>query len=282
MLNKILLLVILTLFSLQIYGQKDLDLLNKLPETEEIRAPEFNTVAKYNICVDSLYRKIYIQDIRKSRGGKLHYYQWLYELPFINFKFEPKITDDNEISITISSQSSEKNFINYWFQDNKISSISNQKVIKLGNWKNTDKNLERIKECTKKLSEYFSTFTITQETPIDSESGTFKYVADNVSKVNLKMDDDKKIGAYVLDPFFDDNDRPKSTQLLNRLKKESKKDNFDNNSPIAVIIYSESDGDFESIQLISSNLDYPIQFDHSKIKPINKTNSPTKSLLLLY
>ncbi|WP_445752775.1 hypothetical protein [Polaribacter sp.] len=280
--NKIFLIVISTLFSIQIFGQKDLELLNKLPETEEIRAPEFNTVAKYNICVDSLYKKIYIQDIRKSRDGMLHFYQWLYELPLINLKFEPKITDDNEISIEISSSSSTNNFINYWFQDNKISSISNQKVIKLGNWKHTDKNMQSIKECARKLSDYFSTFTIPQKTPIDSESGTFKYVADNVTKLKVKMDDDKKIDTYLFDPFFDENNRSKSTQLLNSLKKESKKNNFDNKLPIAVLIYSGSDGDFESIQLISSSRNYPIQFDYSKIKTNNKTNSPTKSLLLLY
>lgn len=282
MTNKILLITLITFFSINIYGQRDLGFFNELPETEEIRAPEFNTVTKYNISVDSLYRKIYIQDVRKSKDGKLHYYQWLYELPLENLKFEPQITDDNEISIVISSPTLKSNFISYWFQENKISSILNRNVIKLGNWENTNENLETIKECTRKLSDYFSTFISSQKNSNDSESGSFKYIANNVTKVNAKMDDNKKIGAYLFEPFFDENNRPKSTQLLNILKKELKKNNFDNNSQIVVLIYSSADGNFESIQLINMNRDYPIQFDHFKIKPINKTNSPTKNLLLLY
>ncbi|MBJ6367042.1 hypothetical protein [Snuella sedimenti] len=223
MVNKILLFFFLTLFSINIYGQRDLRSLNELPETKEIRAPEFNTVTKYNISVDSLYRRIYIQDIRKSNDGKLHFYQWLYELPLENLKFEIQITDDNEISIVISSPTLGSNFISYWFQENKISSVLNRNVIKLGNWENTNENLEIIKECTRKLSDYFSTFITSQENSNDSEPGTFKYIANNVTKVNAKMDDNKEIGTYLFEPFFDENNRPKSTQLLNSLKRESKK-----------------------------------------------------------
>lgn len=278
MINNILLIIFLTLFSINNYGQRDFDFLKELPDTEEIKSSEFNTFAKFNISVDTLNQSVYIQDIRTSRQGKFHHFQWLYELPLENLKFEPKITDENEILIVISSPTSGSNFIAYWFEDHKISSIQNKNVIALGRWENTTENLETIKECTKKLSDYFSTFSASQNAPNNSASGSFIYTARNVTKVNVRMDNQSKIGAYFFDPFFDENNRPKSSQLLSSLKKVKFKDN----SPTTVIIYSSADGNLENIQLINSSRDYPIPFNHLKIKPINQTNLPTKNLMLLY
>ena len=276
--NKLLLIILVALFSINSYGQRDLDFLYRLPDTKEINSPEFNTIAKFNISVDKLYRNVYIQDIRTSKKNGLHFYQWLYELPLENIKFETEITDENEILITIRSPALGKNFISYWFQDNKISSVRNQNVITLGKWENTVENLESITACTTKLSEYFSTFSTSEKNASDPESGSFEYIASNVKRVNAEVNTNSKIGAYSFDPFFDENNKPQSGELLNSLKKIK----LDNNLPTAVIIHSSADGNFENIQLINATKDYPIPFDHLKIKPFNKTNLPTKNLLLLY
>lgn len=279
--TKIFILTLLSIVSIHVHGQEDLDLLNQLPETKEIRSPEFNTVAKFNIYLDSVYRKIYIQDTRTSKEGKIHFYQWLYEIPFENLEFNVKISGE-EISIVIETPDSGNTFIRYWFQNNKISSIYNQNEIKLGNWENTVGNLKTIENVARKLTEYFSVFKLLEKPLIINEPGTYKYFASNVTKLNVKMDNNLKIGEYFFDPFFNSDNKPKSTQLLNTLVKEIKKLNLENNSPIAVLIYSGAEGNLETIQLINTSSNYPIEVSPSKIKSINNTNSKTKSLLLLY
>lgn len=262
-------------------AQKDLNFMKELPPPMEVKAPVFNTISEYNLTIDSLRQVIYIQDIRKSENGRPHFYQWLYELPIDDLKFEIEKPDENEINITISSLNNKEGFISYWFQDKKISSVLIQKKIVLGKWKLSEDNLNKIENCVQKLTQRFSNIKSSKIILDESKEGSFKYIANNIETRNAKIDENRRIGDYLLESFFIDNNKPKSSKIVHRVEKKIKENNINTQVPIPVIIYSDGNGNYENIEILSTNSSYPVQINSLKIKPFNKLKSPTKYLFLV-
>lgn len=266
------------LISLSSYCQKELLLLSKLPRTKQIAAPEFNTFANYHISIDSLHQNVYIQDVRKSAEGKLHFYQWLYEFPLVNLTFEPEINDENEIIIKVKWAQSDSNFFNYMFQDYKVSSLLNRDYVVLGKWENSPDNLKEIKESSRVLTEYFSRFKTSKTNLIKNEPNSFKYIASNVEQVNTVRDPNLKLDSYHFSPFFDEKNKPKSNDLFKKLKKNKPKSNL----PVVALIFSNENGYVENIQFINPTLNFTTSFDEIDFRGFIQSNVPTKTIFLLY
>lgn len=274
------LLYILLLFVVdKIAAQNDLNSINELPITKEVKAPVFNTVSQYNFSVDTLRKILYIQDIRSSKAGKPHFYQWLYEIPVDNLHFEIERTPENEIQITVHSSNEKRSFIKYWFQNGKISSVQNVNRIVLGDWESSTINLSKIENGVKELNKRFLNIGGAEKILNNSENGTFKYIAENVRTINVKMDENKLIGNYALNSFFNDKDKAKSPTIVQRIDKKITSD-IDRKSPIPVIIYTTADGEYEDIQMLTLNSSFPIKINDSGLESINKSHSPVKYVFL--
>lgn len=273
-------LLILILFNLSLngYGQKELLEFSDLPRTKQIAAPEFNTFAKYNISIDSLHQNVYIQDVRKSAEGKLHFYQWLYEFPLVDLIFEPEVNDENEILIKIRTTQLDRNFYSYMFQDNKVSSLLNRDYVVLGKWENTSENLKEITECSSALTKYFSSFNMSKSNVTKNEVNSFKYIADNVEQVNTVIDSNSSLGSHQFSAFFDENGNPKSQDLFKKLNKRTSK----SEKPVVALIFSNINGEVENIQLISPDLNFSTIIDDLKSKGFIPTGAPTKNVFLIY
>ena len=112
--RKIIILVLIISSTLNLNllrGQNSILKLNNLPTTIEVKAPEFNTEKKYFFKIDKFQNNLIIQDLRKSKKGEIHFYQWMYEIPLKHlnsesFKISKDIDNNNEISIGIKVNTS--------------------------------------------------------------------------------------------------------------------------------------------------------------------------------
>ena len=275
------LLPVLLLSCFSLIAQELPDLVSVLPPTLEVTAPEFKTVSRYNLNLDTIHNHLYIQDIRTSKEGTLHFYQWLYELPLNNLVFEARITEEDQIEMAISSGNPKTNFISYWFQDNKVSSIQNRDEILLGKWENVGGNFETIDSYAKQLTRYMKDFNSEVSKEKKPNPGSFKYTASNVTRMNLDIDNDLMLGNYHFTPFYDEQKNPRSGKLTGMVQKRIRREKLDPSLPVPVIAYSNAAGEIENILLINSKYDYPLIISPSDIKPFNTTSRATKNLLLL-
>jgi hypothetical protein len=263
-----------------LFGQ-DFQILNNLPPTIEVKAPEFNTLKTYYFKVDSINNNLIVQDLRSSKKGDIHFYQWLYEIPLNKLNKDSfKVSKDFENKLQLVISSNNNSILSYMFQDGKVISISGVNNINLGNW-NYSTNLSTI---IKNDIE-----TVTNNLPIttsDSEkskniSREFKYNGNNVQAINAKMDTDLTIGnGYYLGQIGDINFKSK------KIKKALKNQNINHNFPLPIIIYADKNGNIESIFIDNKPYEKFCQIDLSifkQLKPLMFENNyvPAKYIFLL-
>lgn len=277
------LVILLLLFNLEYsLAQSNFDSLDELPNTLEVGAPEFDTEKKYSFRVDTIKKKLYIQDIRVSADGKSHFYQWLYEIPFNHlnsnsFKVSKKA---DEIRITISTVNKVSSINHYWFQDSKVSSIMTSATLILGNWTYSE-NL--FKDLERKVNKVATGLPSVDETQIKmkNQSGPFKFVAKNVTQRNVKFSDDLTIGdGYHFKQFILENDLSVSNKTILQVKKTLKNEGIEIKYPMPVIVYVTV-GKVEAIFVLNNKSKKYLDVDISKIRQFKKVIEPTKYLFLL-
>ena len=263
-----------------LFGQ-DFQILNNLPSTKEVKAPEFNTSKTYYFKVDSSNKTLIIQDLRSSKKGEIHFYQWLYEIPLNKLNKDSfKVSKDieNELQLVISSNNN--SILSYMFQDGKVISISGVNRILLGNW-NYSKNLsDLLKNDIETVS---NNLPVTSSNSEKSENSSlkFKYIRNTVRAINAKMDTDLTIGNnHYLGQISDINFDSK------KIKKALKKQNINYNSPLPIIIYADKNGNIESIFIDNKPYEKICQINLSDFKPLKplifeNKNVPAKYIFLL-
>lgn len=263
-----------------LFGQ-EFQLLNDLPPTIEVRAPEFNTLKTYYFKVDTLNKKLIIQDLRSSQKGNIHFYQWLYEIPLNTLNkdsFKVKKGFDNELQLVISA--TKNSILTYMFQNGKVVSISGFNKIILGDWNYSADFSALLKNEIETISNNLPLASSNSE-----KSGNipqkFKYIGDNVQAINAKMDTDLTIGnGYYVGHIGDTNF--KSNKLKNALKEQ----NIDVRTSLPIIIYADKNGTIESIFVDNKPYDKYCQIDLSNFKPLKplileNNNVPAKYVFLL-
>lgn len=280
-------LIVLLLLNINyVIGQDIFQKLNELPATIEVRAPEFNTEKKYFFKINTDKNILIIQDLRTSKDGKVHFYQFLYEIPLNQLNSESfKVSNsDNEISLEIGSERNENAILFYMFQDNKVSSISSANGIPLGNWTYSDSLYNEITQIIKSISDALPKSDPSLKAP-KKVSGKFKYIADNVTHDNAEMDDDLSIGKdYYFEQIINPNGSFLYPKLLKTIKRALKEQNISYTYPLPVIIYANHEGVIESIFIGNVPADKYCTIDLTKLEPIKigtKNDRSTKYLFLL-
>ncbi|QCX39231.1 hypothetical protein FF125_12585 [Aureibaculum algae] len=277
------LLNVLLLFNLE-YGcaQSAFYSLDDMPNTIEVNAPEFNTEKKYSFRVDTIKNKLYIEDIRLSAEGKSHFYQWLYEIPLNHLNSSSfKVSKiDNEIKISITTVSQVNSINIYMFQDSKVSSIMTNSALILGNWIYSD---ALFKDLERKVNKIATELPYVDKIQIKTKnkSGTFKFVANNVTQRNVKFSDDITIGnGYNFKKFILENNSNVSNKIMLQVKKTLKNEGIEIKYPIPVIVYV-SEGEVEKVYIMNNESKKYLNVDISKIRQFKKVKEPTKYLFLL-
>lgn len=278
--------VLLLLHFNDIKGQNLFQKLNELPPTIEVRAPQFNTEKKYFFKIDRATNNLIIQDIRKSKDGKVHHYQFLYEIPLNKLNSESFHMDnfDNEISLGIRLAPNESAILSYMFEDSKVSSIRSANGIPLGNWTYSESLNNEISQIVKSISEALpkpdSSLKATKRV-----SGKFKYMADNVTHVNAEMDDDLSIGkGHYFEQMINPNGTHLYPKLVKTIKSTLKDQDIEYQNPLPVIVYANQEGIIESIFIANAPANKYCTIDLTKFEPIQigkEKNRPTKYLFLL-
>lgn len=265
---------LITLLVLNIYSVKGQDIfsnINNLPAANEVKAPVFNTIKKYFFKIDSINNKLIIQDLRKSKEGKVHFYQWMYEIPLNHLNsnsFKVYKNSKNEIKIIIKTINKTNSIAFYMFQDNKVSSIMSANTIGLGNWpyskilfKKINKSINYISNFLPKNISYSKTFK--------SKPLTFKYISNNVISKNANIDKDLSMGnGYYFEQIIDKNNINLHPKITRRIKNTLKKQNINYQDPLPVFIYTNKDGVIESIFVNNKPSDKYIKIDLKNLGPI--------------
>lgn len=273
-----------TIYSLK--GQNIYQKLNDLPETIEVRAPEFNTEKKYFFKIDPIKNSLVIQDIRKSKDGNFHFYQFLYEIPLNELNSDSFIVhkDFDEISIEIRSAANKNSIISYMFQEAKVSSIQASNSILLGNWTYSDNLFGEIQQIIKTISEALPKVdsSVSQAKRIP---GKFKFISENVMQVNANMDEDLRIwNDYYFAQIINEYGQHLYPKIVKHVKSALKEQNIDSQYPLPIMIYANQDGVIESIVIINMPADSYCEIDAAKLNPIRIDNikkQPTKYVFLL-
>lgn len=282
--EKILLvIIILTMLNINdIVGQEVFQNLNNLPNTIEVKAPEFNTEKKYYFKFDSFQNVLLIQDLRKSKKDKVHYYQFLYEIPLNklnskSFKISKDIDNNNELEIII--RTSTKEIMNYMIQDGEISSISASSAISLGNWTYSDSLFKEISNLIRPISSYLSKESSSFDVK-KSYKSTFKFIAENVTSINATMDDDLSIGNGY---YYEQIPRKLKSKIVKDIKTSLEQQNINYQYPIPVIIHISKDGILESVFVGNQPFDKYCQIDLRKLNSVKIENlkRPIKYLFLI-
>lgn len=264
------------------FAQSKFDSLDKLPNTLEVDAPEFNTEKKFIFRVDTIKNKLYIQDLRVSAQGKSHFYQWLYEIPLNHLNSNSfKVSKNNdEIKITITTVNKINSINHYMFQDSKVSSIMTNPLVTLGRWTYSE---ELFKDLKAKMNSVVTDLPDVDETQIKekNESGTFKFVADNVTQRNVTFSDDLTIGdGYHFKQFILENNSSVSNKTILQVKKTFKNEGIEIKYPIPVIVYVSA-GQVAKIFVMNNESKKYLDVDISKIRQFKRVKVPTKYVFLL-
>lgn len=257
--------------------------LNDLPPTLEVKAPEFDTEKKYIFKIDLFQNNLVIQDLRKSKDGKVHFYQWIYEIPLNQLNSESiQISKDtynnNEISITIKVDTS-CSIMQYMFQDGKVSSIMTSGNLFLGNWAYSDSLYEgfvkRISTISASLPKQVSLSKKEYSLP-----QKFKYIAKNVTVFDANMDNDLSIGNGY---YFEQIPEKLNSIIIKNIKSTLKQQNINYKYPLPVIVYTNREGLIESVFIGSQPYDTYTQIDLKKLNSERNDlfDTPIKYLLLV-
>lgn len=283
--KKIKLLLALTLLiNINLLISQNFQIFNNFPPTIEVKAPVFNTLKKYYFKVDPKRNNLIIQDLRISKNGEIHFYQWLYEIPLTqlnktSFKISKDYINENELQLVISSKNN--SIIRYLFQDGKVITISGVNGIILGNWsysKDLDNLLKKdIETVSINLPKVASDLNNLKTIP-----EKFKYIGNNVQAINAKMDKDLTIGnGYYLGQISNIN-----FNTINKIKNALKSQNINYSFPLPIIIYADKNGIIESIFIDNKPYEKYCQIDLSNFKPLKplifeNNNVPAKYVFLL-
>lgn len=280
--KKIRLIFALTFFiNINLLFGQDFQILNDLPSTNEVRAPEFNTKKTYFFKVDTKNKKLIVQELRSSKKGKIHFHQWLYEIPLNTLNkesFEVSNSFNNELKIVIRTENN--SILTYMFQYGKVVSIDVSNKIILGNWNYSKEFFALLQD---KIETTTSHLPITTSDSRKSENNhqKFKYIGENVQAINAKMDTDLTIGnGYYFGQIEDVNFNSK------KLKKALKEQNIKHNTLLPVTIYADKNGNIESIFVTNKPYEKYFKIDLSKFKPLKplmleNKNVPAKYIFLL-
>lgn len=276
-----LLLIIAFLISIKTLLSQNFQLLNNLPPTIEVQTPEFKTQKKYYFKVDSKTNNLVIQDLRSSINGKVHFYQWVYEIPIstlsnTSFEIKEDFMNEDEVQLVISSKNN--SIISYMFQDGKVITINSMNKVPLGNWSNSKETLKLLNNSVE---------IILNDLPISKNNGsyisknnqgTFKYIRNNVQAINAKMDEDLTIGnGYYLGEIKNIN-----STVIKKIKNALKTQKISYNIPLPIIIYADKIGNIESVFINNQPYEKYCKLELSNFKPIKLTkNVPTKYIFLI-
>ncbi len=258
---------------------QDFSVLNNLPPTLEVDATEFNTVKKYYFQVDSLQNRLIIQDVRSSKNGLIHYYQWLYEIPLSSLSsasFRVAKNHFNQARLEITTP--DNAITTYKFIDSKVSNINTSSRIVLGDWSNDTPVESELTSMIALISENFSTGNseVVDLTRLKKpRPSLFRSIEKSTSKTYRDLS--------ATDSFISFSKNKTFKPIIKEIKKlmKSKKSRL----PIPVFVYTDDDGAFESIY-IHHNLTDAESLNLSKYTDlvINKTvkqKSAAKYVFLL-
>lgn len=266
-----------------VYSQ-NFQYLNHLPHTNQVKAPNFNTIKSFFFKVDTLKNNLIIQDLRSSNDGKIGDYQWLYEIPLNeltnnSFSVSTDVINENEVQLAIHSKS--KSILSYMFLEGNVVAISSLSSLYLGNW-NYSKDLVETLNNNITLNSNF----LPKSEPFNFKSNNapvlFKYVANNVQTINTIIDDDITIGdGYYLGHFNNLN-----LSTIKKIKNTLKNQKIKYMNPLPVIIYTDKNGNIESIFTVNRPYEKYAHFNLSTFKSLKPTqfknkNAPAKYVFLI-
>lgn len=283
---KLLIFIVIGFNIHSIKSQNDLQKFNQLPHTIEVRAPEFNTEKKYFFKMDTINHSLIIQDLRMSKDGTVHFYQFLHEIPLGELNSESfKIQKDfDEITIDISSAPDKISIMTYMFQEGKVSSIQASNTISLGNWTYSDHLFSQIEQAIKTISA-----TLPQGSPTMATTkripGKFKFIDKNVMQVNAHLDDDLRIwNAYHYAPIIDDNGQYLHPKIVESVKRALKAQNDPSPYPIPVMVYTNAKGVIENIAVANNLAESSGHIEGTEGNPMTiktENGQPSKYVFLL-
>ncbi|MFD0932104.1 hypothetical protein ACFQ0R_05755 [Psychroflexus salinarum] len=251
--------------------------LNNLPPTIEVRAPEFNTSKTFYFKVDSIHNNVIIQDLRSSKNGKVHFYQWLYEIPIEELdktSFEVSKSFENELQLVINTKSN--SILKYMFQNGKVVSISTDNKLILGDWNSSPDFLNLLKSNVESVLGNLPLAKSSLEKSKNTDV-KFKYVGNKVRAINAEMDEDLSIGNdYYFGQIDDINFN------MRKFKRALKDQNIDYKDPLPIIIYADKEGGIESVFIGSKNDKKHPLIDLSSIKPIKPLSFENKNVPAKY
>jgi len=267
-------------------GQNIFKNLNNLPTTIEVKAPEFNTVTKYFIKIDKTKKTLFIQDVRKSKNGKIHFYQWLYEIPLSRLgsdSFRVSKDADNKLRILIKTADKSNSILYYMFQDSKVSSIMAVNVIGLGKWPYSKSLFDKLSKIINSISNSLPKKpAVLTSNKSQSKQVYFKYIANNVIRHNALLNKDLSFwDGYYFSQIINKKGMNLYPQIIRRIKSALKKQNINYKYPTPIIIYTDKKGAVESIFIVNKPTDKYCKIDIRKVKPLKAKNNPTKYLFLL-
>ena len=260
------LLALTLLININLLIGQDFQILNNLPPTIEVKAPVFNTLKRYYFKVDSVKNNLIIQDLRISKNGKIHFYQWLYEIPLSelnnnSFKISKDFINETRLQLVISSKNN--SIINYMFQDGKVVTISGVNQIILGNWSFSKDLANLLKNDIETVSNNLPK-AASDLNKSKKFSEKFKYIGNNVQAINAKVDKDLRIGnGYYLGQISNIN-----FNIVKKIKKALKTQNINYSFPLPIIIYADENGIIESIFIDNKPYEKYCQIDLSNFKPL--------------
>ena len=284
--RKVAILFTYTLFIINsVHGQNPLYNLNNLPLTDkEVRAPVFDTFSKYFFKIDSTKNNLFIQDIRQSKQGEIHFYQWLNEIPLEELNsnsFQVK-KQDNLISLEINSSSS---ILNYMFQEEQTISVATfAKKLELGPWDYTEALYSEMIKTVEAISTLLPNEKTQVDVKKDKENSGFKYIASKIQAVNPEIAKDSTIGnGYYFKQIVNDDGSMIYPDIVKKIKKVLKSEKIDIKAPLPIIIYATNQGVIESIICLNHPSEQYVNIDISRFEPIEIRNSnhPTKYTFLI-
>ena len=192
-----------TLTYTTVFSQSPTELLNSLPPTSEVPAPEFNVENKYIFRIDSInHQLIIVSQPRHPVTKQPHFDQQLFEIPLSqlnaqSLKIQKDEFKDEALSLSITLTEGQNDVIVYWVRDDNIVSIQSQKNVILRPWPNDEQTHSRLLEATDSFTSQLTSNTESPEMAAIA-APTFKYGTSQVTMIGTKDLDGKLNDGYYL------------------------------------------------------------------------------------
>ncbi|WP_235299734.1 hypothetical protein [Portibacter marinus] len=187
-----------------LFAQSNIDLINSLPITGTVRAPDFDIVREYFASIDTIRNTLYLNDYRFHPENETpHFHQLMYEIPIANIyakgiSVEQSFEDSKTVLyIKMKSNKNFPTFACYWFYEDELVCAQLQGSLVLGPWDYTTANFEELQNIVSKLKSQFHNSEVKDDDKPKSAGMIFKYGSERA-----KMMGNKDLDGKLHDEFY--------------------------------------------------------------------------------